>query len=138
MTSVSCCCCAFVGCGAETQQSLIALGEFRQHTRGGIEAPEVGPAFASEKLEDTLAVRAPDGWVLPAGARRRLVAEHTLSDIVVELRSEVPWFRVFCYVEHPQVRFGIGIHGLVLRSDKSELFAIWAKGETIHTHINCR
>ena len=30
--------------------SLVALGQFGQHAGGGVEAPEVGPAFASEKL----------------------------------------------------------------------------------------
>ena len=85
-----------------------------------------------------LAVRAPDGWVLAAGSGRRLIAERALSDIAVELRSEVPWFRVLRYVEHPQVRLGIGIYRLVLRSDKGELFAVGAKREAIRAHINCR
>src|SRR5438094_8949724 len=127
-----------VGGGAETQYCLVAFSDFSQHARGGVKTPEIGSAFASEKLEDALAVRAPDGWLLAAGAGRRLVAEHALSDIVVKLCSEVPWLRVLRYVEHPQVRLGIGVYRLVLRSDKSELFAIWAKGEAIHTQINCR
>src|SRR5207237_8015877 len=120
-----------VSCGAETQHRLVALGDFRQHAGGGVEAPEVGPAFASEKLQDALAIRAPYWWIVASGARRRLVTKDALSDIVVELCSEVSWLRILCYVEHPQVRLGMGIHRLVLGSDKSDLLAVGAEREPL-------
>jgi len=117
---------------------LVALRQFGQHAGGSVEAPEVGPAFASKKLEDALAVRAPNGRVLASGTGRRLIPKDALSDIVVEFCGEVSWFRVLRCFQHPQVRLGVGIYRLVLRSDKSELFTVGAKGETIHVHINCR
>ena len=80
-------------------------------TGAGVSAPgyrhikkrEISPSFLRINFDEPFSVCGPDWLVKAAGTRWRTVANNESVDIKIKVGREIPWFRVWGEVEHPQV-----------------------------------
>ena len=69
------------------------------------------------------------GLLRPPARGGALSPNNESIDVEIKVGGEIPWFRVWGEIEHPQIWFRVGIDRLVRRSDECDLFAVGTKSQ---------